>query len=122
VLKSHNDEEIVSEACRSLSFLAQDGSIEKIQAVVDCKVLPIVLEMLQNPNVSSIVKGPAMNLVGNVGAGNDAQKEYMIDRGVLKIIYGDMVTCSVQSAARTKAFWIVSNFMTGSEGANPGSD
>lgn len=54
MLVKHSDKEVVSDACWALSYLT-DGSVERIQAVIDSGVVPRLVELLGSNEITCVV-------------------------------------------------------------------
>ena len=54
MLVKHSDKEVVSDACWALSYLT-DGSVERIQAVIDSGVIPRLVELLGSDEITCVV-------------------------------------------------------------------
>ncbi|CAA2969319.1 importin subunit alpha-like [Olea europaea subsp. europaea] len=67
-----NDEVILTDACRALSYLS-DGTNDKIQAVIKAGVCPRLVELLLHPSPSVLI--PALRTVGNIVTGDDIQTQ-----------------------------------------------
>ena len=63
-------EDVLIDALWALSF-ASDGPNDMIQAVLDLKVLPRVVELLSDPEPK--ILSPSLRIVGNIVTGNDPQ-------------------------------------------------
>lgn len=53
-LLSQTDKSVISDACWALSYLT-DGSVERIQAVLDVGVVPRLVELLASKELTSVV-------------------------------------------------------------------
>lgn len=54
VLVNHSDKEVVSDACWALSYLT-DGSVERIQAVLDSGAAQRLVELLGSDEITCVV-------------------------------------------------------------------
>lgn len=79
-LKRHNLYIITADACWALSYLT-DGPNDKIQAVVECGVIPKLVDLLASTEVTVLI--PALRAVGNIATGNDMQTDAIISAGGL---------------------------------------
>ncbi|CAJ2631731.1 unnamed protein product [Trifolium pratense] len=76
-----HDEEFVLYACQILSCITQNGSSEMVQAVVEANVCPRLVELLLFPTSKVIV--PALQILGDIASGDDAQTQVLINSGAL---------------------------------------
>ena len=103
------DEEILTEACWALSYLA-DGTNDKIQAVIESGVVRRLVELLGHPSPS--VQTPALRAVGNIVTGDDLQTQIVINCGVLGSLL--RLLNSHKKSIRKHACWTISNISAGS--------
>jgi importin subunit alpha-2 len=54
LLVNNQDKEVVSDACWALSYLT-DGSVERIQAVIDSGVVPRLVQLLGSGEITCVV-------------------------------------------------------------------
>ncbi|CAN8265519.1 unnamed protein product [Cochlearia groenlandica] len=104
-----DDEEVLSDACWSLSFLS-DGDEERIQSVIDAGVVPKVVQLLMHP--SSCVLTPAIRTIGNIVTGNSKQTQCVIDNGALPIL-AKLLTETKNKTIKKEACWTISNITAG---------
>lgn len=69
------------DALWALSYIS-DGNDERIQAVVDCDLASLLVELLGS-EASNIVT-PALRTVGNIVSGNDEHTQAILDAGLIK--------------------------------------
>jgi hypothetical protein len=80
ILQRTNDDTKV-DALWALSYVS-DGNDERIQAVVDCELASLLVELLGS-EASNIVT-PALRTVGNIVSGNDEHTQAVLDAGLIK--------------------------------------
>lgn len=105
---THHDNNVVVDATWGLSYLS-DGPPERVQLVVDCNVLPRVIELMSGP--SSVLKTPALRIVGNIASGEDEQTQTLINAGALP--YFLELLRHPKRAIRKEACWTISNISAG---------
>ncbi|KAK9733759.1 hypothetical protein RND81_04G090500 [Saponaria officinalis] len=106
-----NDDEILTDACWALSYLS-DGTNDKIQAVIDAKVVPRLVELLLSPSPSVLI--PALRTVGNIVTGDDLQTQCIIDHQALPCLY-NLLTQNHKKSIKKEACWTVSNITAGTK-------
>ncbi|KAH9754145.1 Importin subunit alpha-2 [Citrus sinensis] len=104
-----DDEEVLSDACWTLSYLS-DGTNDKIQAVIEAGVCRRLVELLGHP--SSSVLTPALRTVGNIVMGNDFQTQCIINCGALPYLL-DMLVHKHEESIKKEVSWIISNITAG---------
>ena len=72
-----SDEEVLADACWALTYLNDGASHDKIDAVVQCKVCPRLVELLMHNTPAVLI--PALRTVGNIVTGNAVQTQTVID-------------------------------------------
>ncbi|KAK9215241.1 hypothetical protein WN944_007245 [Citrus x changshan-huyou] len=107
-----DDEEVLSHACWTLSYLS-DGTNDKIQVVIEAGVCRRLVELLGHP--SPLVLTPALRIVGNIVTGDDfhthsGNREHIqavIDAGLI----GPLVNLlqDVDFDIKNWAAWAISN-------------
>ncbi|KAH9688168.1 Importin subunit alpha-2 [Citrus sinensis] len=104
-----NDEDVLTDACWSLSYLA-DGTNDKIQAVIEAGVCPRLVELLGHPSPS--VLSPALRTVGNIVTGDDFQTQCIINHGAVPYLL-DMLVHNHEEIIKKEISWIISNITAG---------
>lgn len=102
------DEEVVTDACWTLSYLS-DGPTESVQAVIDAGVCRRVVELLGHRQPS--VQTPALRTVGNIVAGNEPQTQCALDAGALTYLVP--LLKHQKKLTRKEACWAISNITAG---------
>ncbi|KAK9218759.1 hypothetical protein WN943_007396 [Citrus x changshan-huyou] len=104
-----NDEDVLTYACWSLSYLA-DGTNDKIQAVIEAGVCPRLVELLGHPSPSVLT--PALRTVGNIVTGDDFQTQCIINHGAVPYLL-DMLVHNHEEIIKREISWIISNITAG---------
>ncbi|CAH8390445.1 unnamed protein product [Eruca vesicaria subsp. sativa] len=104
-----NDDEVLADACWSLSFMS-DGREEQIQSVVEAGVVPRLVELLMHP--SSSVLAPALRSIGNILSGNTQQTQCVISCGAIPII-SNLLRQSYNKSIKRDACWTITNITAG---------
>ncbi|KAJ0405074.1 hypothetical protein ATCC90586_008674 [Pythium insidiosum] len=104
------DEEIVTDACWSLSYLS-DGSNERIQAVIESGVVTRIADLLGHS--MGLVQTPALRTVGNIVTGSHEQTQLMLDCGVLPRLVP--LLQHQKKMIRKEACWTLSNITAGTQ-------
>ncbi|KAL6558745.1 hypothetical protein OROMI_019095 [Orobanche minor] len=111
LIKSNDDEEVLTNACWALSYLL-DGSTDKIQAVIDSGICPRVVQLLRYASPSVLI--PALRTVGNIVTGNDEQTQVIIDHQALPCLL-TLLDKVYDKSIRKQACWAISNITAGNE-------
>lgn len=104
------DEEVVTDACWTLSYLS-DGRSECIQAVIDAGVCSKVVDLVSH-NLTSI-QTPALRTVGNIVTGDEHQTQAILDLGVLPRLVP--LLKHQKKLIRKEACWAISNITAGTQ-------
>ena len=104
-----NDQEVMTSACRTLSYLS-DGTNENIQALIEAGVCPRLVELLGHSSSSVIT--PALRTIGNIVTGDDFQTQCIINCGALPYFL-DMLVHNHEESIKNEVSWIISNITTG---------
>ncbi|KAK7397110.1 hypothetical protein VNO78_18277 [Psophocarpus tetragonolobus] len=103
------DEEVVTDACWALSSLS-GGSINNIQAIIELGVSPKLIEILQCSSDTVIL--PALQTLGNIVYGDDAQTQHVIDMQLLPRLH-HLLTHAHRKSVIKEACWTISNITAG---------
>lgn len=108
-----DDDEVLADACWSLSYLTTaDGKNNKIQAVIEAGVCKRIVDLLKHP--STAVQVPALRVVGNIVTGDDSQTQLILNLGALPSLLALM--SSPKKNIRKEACWTISNITAGNKG------
>ncbi|GMF16926.1 unnamed protein product [Phytophthora lilii] len=102
------DEEVVTDACWTLSYLS-DGTTETIQAVIDAGVCSRVVDLVGHTLTS--IQTPALRTIGNIVTGNEQQTQLMLDLAVLPRLVP--LLKHEKKIIRKEACWAISNVTAG---------
>ena len=105
------DEEVVTDACWALSYVS-DGDDERIQGVVDCGAVPLLIKLMGSTQKATIMT-PALRTVGNVVSGNDKCTQHAIDNNLLSVLSELIV--HRKKAIRKETCWALSNITAGTK-------
>jgi len=81
-LQGNDTMELRTDTVWAISYLA-DGNDDRIQAVIDSGVIPLLLDILQSFHQSRELLIPTVRALGNIVSGNDKQTQAVIDAGLL---------------------------------------
>ncbi|KAG7399218.1 Importin alpha subunit (Karyopherin alpha subunit) (Serine-rich RNA polymerase I suppressor protein) [Phytophthora boehmeriae] len=104
------DEEVVTDACWTLSYLS-DGSTDIIQSVIDAGVCRQVVDLVGHTLTS--IQTPALRTIGNVVTGNEHQTQTMLDLAVLPRLV--LLLKHEKKLIRKEACWAISNITAGTQ-------
>ncbi|CAI9098742.1 OLC1v1035440C1 [Oldenlandia corymbosa var. corymbosa] len=106
-----DDEEVLRNAFLSLCYISDDGTIDKIQPLIEAEVFPRIVELLSYP--SRAVVAPAVHVIRNLVAVDKRQAQCVIDHGgllhLLQILSRDYIMKSIKK----DACFIISNIAAG---------
>ncbi|CAL4976432.1 unnamed protein product [Urochloa decumbens] len=105
------DDEVLSNACRALSYLS-DGSDDNIQAVIEAGVCPQLVELLTHS--SSLVLIPVLHVIGNIVSRDDIHIQCIIDRQALPYL-SNLLTTNQNKGIIPEVCRIISNIMAGNK-------
>lgn len=107
-LINNDDEEILTDACWTLSYLS-DGSSVNINAVLNSGVAERVVELLSHS--SFLVQTPALRTVGNIVTGDDKQTDVVVKLGAIPKL--SALLHSNKKSIKKEACWALSNITAG---------
>ena len=106
----HKDEEVVSDICWSISYIA-DGGYDNIRTVIESGLCMKLVELLSHSAYS--IQVPALRAVGNILTGSDEQTQVMVDCGTINQLLRLMT--SHKRSIKKEATWSISNILAGSQ-------
>ncbi|KAH9754214.1 Importin subunit alpha-2 [Citrus sinensis] len=104
-----DDEEVLSDACWTLSYLSY-GTNDKIQVVIEAGVCRRLVELLGHPSPSVLT--PALWTVGNIVMGDDFQTQCIINHGAVPCLLALLIHNHKKSIKKV-ACWTISNITAG---------
>ncbi|KAK2411633.1 importin subunit alpha-2 [Trifolium repens] len=105
-----NDERVLADTCRALSFLSYGPPKDKIQAVIDAGVCARLVQLLLHPSPSVLL--PALHTVGNIVTGGDMQTQVVINHGLLPCLLS-LLTHNHDKNIQIEACWTIANITSG---------
>jgi len=108
-LLSHNNRQIITDACWALSYLT-DGDDEKIERVVKGDVISGLVQLLDCSDPQIVT--PALRALGNIVTGTDTQTDAVIQSGALPV-FAKLLEQSTRANITKEAAWAVSNITAG---------
>lgn len=109
-LLCHNDKEVVSDACWALSYVT-DGSVDRIQAVINSSVVPRLVQLLSAGDMNWV--SPSLRALGNIVTGNDEQTQLVLDCGALQ--HFEPLLRHVRANIQKESAWTISNITAGQQ-------
>ncbi|RCV25366.1 hypothetical protein SETIT_5G160800v2 [Setaria italica] len=105
------DVEVLSNACRALSYLS-DGGNDNIQAVIEAGACPQLVELLNHSSPSVLI--PVLHVIGNIVSRDDAQIQCIIDLQALPYLL-NLLTTNRNKGIKPEVCRIISNIMAGNK-------
>ena len=108
LLRSNIDDETMVDVAWALSYIS-DGDNDRIQAVVNEGVIPMLVAMLGSPKPQCIV--PALRTLGNIVSGDDTQTQAVVNADVLSQVV--KIISNPKKNIRKETCWMLSNIAAG---------
>ena len=108
-LANSEDELILTEACRGLSYLSDYRSETQLQLIIDTRICERASTLLSHPSFT--LQRYAVIILANITVGSDQQTQYIIDLGILPKFVRLLQTTS--KICRRHICWAVSNMTAG---------
>ncbi|KFK30823.1 hypothetical protein AALP_AA6G030600 [Arabis alpina] len=105
-LVQSTDEEVLTDACRALSYLSHNISNDEIQAVIDAGVIPRLIQLLSHSSSSVLI--PALRTIRNIVSGDDDQTQTVLEHQVLPRLL-NLLTNTYKKRIKKEACLIISN-------------
>ncbi|CAL4956784.1 unnamed protein product [Urochloa decumbens] len=105
------DDEVLSHACRALSYLS-DGGNDNIQAVIEAGACPQLVKLLNHSSPSVLI--PVLHVIGNIVSMDDVQIQYIIDLQALPCLLNLLMT-NQNKGIKPEVCRIISNIMAGNK-------
>ncbi|CEM29194.1 unnamed protein product [Vitrella brassicaformis CCMP3155] len=110
IKRPDQDAEVLRQGCRVLSHFTSERGDERIEAVVGSGVCGRLVELVGHDSCE--IQQPAVRTIGNIVAGNDVQKQAIIECGAIPALRA--LLSSPNENIRKEACWTFSNIMAGS--------
>lgn len=110
ILSEVLDNETLSDAMWAISYMSETHK-SRIQRVVETGVLPHIVKACRSDLLIVVI--PAMRIIGNVSAGNEAQTEELLKAGALELLT-DLIYHKKKNIRR-ETCWILSNIAAGTK-------
>jgi len=110
LLQTSKNNEILVDVCWSLSYLS-DGDEQRIQAVMENNVAPIMVQLLDAGAPSLI--NPIIRTLGNFVSGSDAQTQAVVDCGIIAKTPALLSTPGQRKVVKKETCWLLSNIAAG---------
>ena len=105
------DREIVADCCWAISYHS-DANKNKIQVLIDSKVVPRIIDNLKEQSMAILV--PSIRILGNVSTGSAEHTNELLNAGIL--MYLEKVLEHHKKVVRREACWVISNIAAGNRG------
>lgn len=102
------DKEIIADSCWAISYHS-DASKNKIQVVVESKVIPRIIRNLEEPSMAMLV--PSIRILGNISTGTADHTNELLASGILSPL--ERVLDHHKKVVRREACWVISNIAAG---------
>jgi len=109
LVENDPDDDVRQDSTWALSYLS-DGPNDRVAAVVDQGVVPILVKMLRH--CKSSMQVPALRTLGNIATGTDQQTQCVLDAGILETM--PALLQHSKKSIRKEACWTLSNITAGS--------
>ena len=110
VLAENDAEEIVTDACWALSYLA-DAAKDEVDDLFDVEMLVKMITLLSHQNISIIT--PCLKTIGNIASDDDDQTELVIELGLIDAL--NEIVLHQKALIRKEACWVLSNITAGTQ-------
>ncbi|XP_074588121.1 importin subunit alpha-1b-like [Curcuma longa] len=107
-----SDERIIVDACRALASIA-DGTSERIQAVIEADVCPLLVELLSKHPSRQVVEF-TVRTIGSIVMGDDLQTQVVIDKGALPFLF-QLLSEDNGKHIKWEVCWVISNITAGNQ-------
>ncbi|KAI3834411.1 hypothetical protein MKX03_032522 [Papaver bracteatum] len=106
------DEEVLTYACRALSYFSEGCTNDKIKAVIEANFCPRLVELLMHPSPSVLI--PTLRTVGSICTGNDMQTQIIINHQSLPCLL-NLLRNNHEEKIKKEACWTISNITAGNK-------